>query len=66
MYRMHSILSWKKQQQKRALTFDTPQAPAMISAVTEARLKSEEYTAAGLASLDRRLATLVTRFWPEI
>jgi hypothetical protein len=60
----------QQQQQQRALTFDTPQTPAMISAVSAARLKSEEYTAAGLASLDRRPATLVTRFhhqvWPEI
>jgi hypothetical protein len=40
------------------LTFDTSQAFAMISAVSAARFRSDEYIAAGLASLARRRATL--------
>jgi hypothetical protein len=48
----------QKRKKKNALTFDTTHTFAIISAVSEARFKSEEYMAAGLASLDRRRATL--------
>jgi hypothetical protein len=43
-------LSGKKEQNN--LTFDTSQTFAIISAVSAARFKSEEYMAAGLASFD--------------
>jgi hypothetical protein len=48
----------KERKKQNALTLDTSQTFAIISAVSEARFKSEEYMAAGLASLDRRRATL--------
>jgi hypothetical protein len=44
------FLSGKKEQ--NALTFDTSQTFAIISAVSAACFKSEEYMAAGLASFD--------------
>jgi hypothetical protein len=42
----------RKGKKQNALTFDTSQTFAIISAVSEARFNSEEYMAAGLASLD--------------
>lgn len=38
-------------------TLDTSQAAAIVCAVSAARFRSEEYTAAGLASLDSRWAS---------
>jgi hypothetical protein len=49
----------RKKKKKNALTFDTSQSFAMVSAVSAARFKSEEYMAAGLASLDSRRATFI-------
>jgi hypothetical protein len=48
-----------RKKKKNALTFDTSQSFAMVSAVSAARFKSEEYMAAGLASFDSRRATFI-------
>jgi len=43
-----------RKKEQDALTFVTPQTFAIISAVSAARFKSEEYMTAGLASFDSR------------
>ena len=43
-----------KKKEQNALTFVTAQTFAIISAVSAARFKLEEYMAAGLASFDSR------------
>ena len=51
---MHLFHFVSKKKEQNALTFVTPQTFAIISAVSAARFKSEEYMAVGLASFDSR------------